>query len=70
MLRHAPSVMCCKSCVTCHLRCIAYFLEAILIKTVFMLKPLEARRKKTFGDATATVTARGFWIDTVNITFF
>ena len=36
--------------VTCHLPCLSYFLS-YLGKTVFMLKPLEARRKKTLCDA-------------------
>ena len=33
------------------LPCILF--KAMLVKTVFILKPLEARKKKTFGDAAA-----------------
>ena len=42
-------VTCHNSPVTCHLLPALPTFKARLVKTTFMLKPLEIRRKKTFG---------------------
>ena len=39
--------------VGCHLLPALPTLKAMLVKTVFMFRPLEAGRKKTFGDEAA-----------------